>query len=53
MSKKLLEQIVKATVNWNGQEVQFDKKFLSYQDYFDLEIKNEGETITLKTKFKS
>ena len=52
MENKTNERIIKAIINWNGQKMEWDKKFLELQDYFDLIIKDEGKTITLTTKMK-
>ena len=49
---KLLERIVKATVNWNKRKVEFDKKFLELQDYTELLIRQQDDVITLTTVFK-
>lgn len=49
---KLLERIVKATVNWNNRKVEFDKKFLELQDYTELLIRQQDDVITLTTVFK-
>lgn len=53
MKNKLTEQILKAIVNWNGQNMIWDKKFLSYQDNYELVFKNVDEnTIEVSTKLK-
>lgn len=49
---KLLERIVKCTVAYNGQSVQFSEKFLAYMDEMELGISQEDDTITLTTKMK-
>jgi len=49
---QLLERIVKATVNWNKRNVEFDKKFLELQDYTELLIRQQDDVITLTTVFK-
>lgn len=49
---KLLERIVKATVNWNKRKVEFDKKFLELQDCAELLIRQQDDVITLTTVFK-
>ena len=41
--KKLMEQIVKTAVNYNGQEVEFDKKFLSLMENYELQVEDRGE----------
>lgn len=50
--KQIMEQILKAIINWNGQKIEFDKKFLKYQENFDLIIEEEDNTIVLITKIK-
>lgn len=54
MNKDLmLERIVKAIINWNGQDMNWDSAFLKLQDHFDLLIKeDEDGIITLSTKIK-
>jgi hypothetical protein len=52
MDKILTERIIKAVVNWNGQHIDFDKKFLEFQDYTELIIIDNGDIITLTTKMK-
>ena len=49
---KLLERIVKCTVAYNGQSVQFSEKYLEYMDEMELSIEQEDDTITLTTKIK-
>lgn len=47
-----MERIIKAVVNWNKQEVGFDKKFLELQDITELIVEDRGDTIILRTKIK-
>lgn len=50
MDNKLLEQILKAVVNWNGQEILWDKHFLELQDYYTLVVEEIDEkTIRITT----
>lgn len=50
---KLYQQIIKAIINWNGQNMIWDLNFLAYQDNFDLIItKEDDKTISLSTKLK-
>ena len=53
VDKKLLEQVVKAVVSFNGQKVEFDKKFLELIDK-DVELKVERlkDSIVLKTQIR-
>jgi hypothetical protein len=52
MNSKLAEQIIKTVVNWNGQKVEFDRKYLEYNDLCELIVVETENTITLTTKFK-
>jgi len=53
VDKKLLERIVKTAVNYNGQKVEFDKKFLELQDNFDLIAEDRGDSIIVRTRMKA
>ena len=44
--KKLMEQIVKTAVNYNGQEVEFDKKFLSLMENYELQVEDRGDSVS-------
>lgn len=50
--KKLMEQIVKTVVNYNGQEVEFDKKFLSLMENFELQVEDRGDSVVVRTRMK-
>lgn len=50
MDIKDYERIMKAIINWNRQPMQWDRKFLEYQDYSELIIEETDTTIVLNTK---
>jgi len=50
--KKLMEQIVKTVVNYNGQEVEFDKKFLSLMENYELQVEDRGDSVVVRTRMK-
>lgn len=50
--KKLMEQIVKTAVNYNGQEVEFDKKFLSLMENYELQVEDRGDSVVVRTRMK-
>ena len=53
VDKKLLEQVVKAVVSFNGQKVEFDKKFLELIDKdVELKVKRLKDRIVLKTRIR-
>ena len=53
ISKETLANIVKCVVAFNGQQIDFDKKFLElYNDNVELELEDMGDSIRLKTKMK-
>ena len=52
LDAKLLEQIVKASVTWNKQEVTFNKSFLELLDHYELEMEEDKRTVTLRTFIK-
>ena len=53
VDKKLLEQVVKTVVSFNGQKVEFDKKFLELIDKdVELKVKRLKDRIVLKTRIR-
>ena len=52
MDKTTLERIVKAVVSWNGLKVEFDPKFLQYQDHFELNEELKDGVLIITTKMK-
>ena len=50
MDKKTMERIIKVIVSRNGK-AEFNKQFLKQHDNCTLVVKDDGQTITLTTKF--
>ena len=51
---KEMERIIKAVANYNGQEMIWNKKFLEYQDYFDMNVEQDADgNIVIHTKLKN
>lgn len=48
----LIDRVLKAIVNWNGQKVEILHSFLKYQDEFMLLIDSDHDKVTLKTVLK-